>query len=45
MQELTDIAEAIKRHEGCNIYGWLQVWSCTCVVLHMGSLHAHAHGR
>ncbi|PRW39153.1 endoplasmic reticulum-Golgi intermediate compartment 3 [Chlorella sorokiniana] len=24
-QELTDISEAIKRHEGCNIYGWLQV--------------------
>lgn len=24
-QELTDIAEAIKRHEGCNIYGWLEV--------------------
>lgn len=25
LQELTDISDAIKRHEGCNIYGWLQV--------------------
>ena len=22
---MTDIGDAIKRHEGCNMYGWLQV--------------------
>jgi hypothetical protein len=25
LQELTEIGDAVKRHEGCNIYGWLEV--------------------
>jgi hypothetical protein len=25
MQEMSEIAEALKRHEGCNIHGWVEV--------------------
>jgi hypothetical protein len=25
VQELTEIGAALKRHEGCNVYGWMEV--------------------
>lgn len=38
-QEMTAIEEALKRHEGCNIYGWLDVARVA------GNIHFAVSGR